>query len=188
MAIPFRDQEDIDELGTAAFFKFEADPTRSAFRGALFQVNAKGEPIEFTYNRVETPNTFLWRPDDVRRSALNRLTASLLRTAPKIPRLIFCLAQEIGSDTFCQDLQVSVPVCRIASPMEATPYSSLERREEFGEGEPVHFFWFPSPPADGSPERDLVNRLLMQGLVLEPFARAAAGLVEVYSESDGGKR
>jgi len=178
--IPYRDQEDIDGLGYAAFLKVEVDSSRPGYRGALFQINAKGAPIEFSYNRIETPNTFLWRAADIRRSATNRLVTSLLQSAPKVPRVIFCLAEEVESELFCQDISVSVPVCRVVSSMQTTPYSTLETAEQVDESEPLHLFWFPSPPPQDSVERNLLNRLVQSGLLLEPFKRAALGLKEVY--------
>jgi hypothetical protein len=182
--IPYRDQDDIDEWGTAAFLRLEAEPDHPGYRGALFQINARGEPVEFTYNRVETPNTFLWRPADVRRAALRRLTASLLAVCPMVPRVIYCLAGEVPSELFCQDIRVSVPVCRIARSLETTGYSTLEASETLGQAEPLHLFWFPASPAEGSVERDLTRHLTHHGLLLEPFERAAIGLQEVYGGAE----
>src|SRR5207248_9803131 len=96
--IPFRDEDERDEWGTAAYLRLEPDPDRAGYHGALFQINARGEPVEFTYNRVETPNSFLWRPADVRRAALRRLTASLLAACPQVPRVLFGLAAEVPSE------------------------------------------------------------------------------------------
>jgi hypothetical protein len=186
--IPYRDQDELDEWGTAAYLRLEADPERAGYRGALFQVNARGEPVEFTYNRVETPNSFLWRPADLRRAALRKLTASLLAACPRLPRVILCLAAETPSELFCQDLQVSVPVCRIASPLETTGYSTLEAAEALEEPEPLHLFWFPAAPAETAPERDLTRHLIRHGLLLEPFERAGVGLGEVYGDADPVRR
>jgi hypothetical protein len=182
--IPFRDEDERDEWGTAAYLHLEPDPDRPGYRGALFQINARGEPVEFTYNRVETPNSFLWRPADVRRAALRRLTASLLAACPRVPRVLFALAAEAPSELFCQDLQVAIPICRIAAGLEAAGYSTLEVAEMLDQAEPVHLFWFPAPPLEGSPERALTNHLTAHGLLLEPFERAAVGLAEVYGAAD----
>ena len=57
MPVPFRDDAEIKALGLAAYLKMERDG--SGYRGALFLVNARGEPVEFTYTRVEIPHTFL---------------------------------------------------------------------------------------------------------------------------------
>ena len=180
MPIPYRDQDELDEWGTAAFLRVEDDPDRPGYRGALFQINARGEPIEFTYNRVETPNTFLWRPADVRRAALKKLAASLLAACPRVPRVIFCLAGEVPSELFCQDILVAVPVCRIAPALQMIAYSTLEASEAVDQADPLHLFWFPAAPAEDSPERRLTRHLAEHGLLLEPFERAAVGLGEVY--------
>lgn len=182
MPIPFRDVDDLDELGTAAFLKIEPLAGGSEYLGALFIVNARGEPLEFTYNRVALPETFLWRRSDLRRSAERTLTASLLGICTRGPRLLFCLADEVGSELFCQDLELAVPVGRIGQPLRATAYSGQETQEVLEAPQPLHLFWFPGPPGDGSPERGLFERLSARGLLLEPFERAASGLMEVYSE------
>ena len=78
MPIPYRDADDLNELGTAGYLKIEPSSVGSGYLGALFLINARGEPIEFTYNRIDTPHTFLWRQVDIRRHAERKLTASLL--------------------------------------------------------------------------------------------------------------
>lgn len=131
MAIPYRDADELEEVGTAAYLRIVASVDRSGYRAALFVVNARGEPVEFTYNQIETPHTFLWRQDDIRRHAARKLTSSLLYLCPKTPRIILCLAEEVGSELFCQDIQAPIPVCRIAPAIEATPYSGTDSRGAF---------------------------------------------------------
>ena len=67
MPVPFRDADEFEELGAAGFLKIEQGSSASEFLAALFLVSARGEPLEFAYNRIETPNTVLWRPSDLRR-------------------------------------------------------------------------------------------------------------------------
>ena len=186
MPVPFRDADEVEELGAAGYLKIDASDDRSVFRGALFLVNARGEPLEFTYNLVETPSSFLWRQDDIRRHATRKLTTSLLATCPKVPRFIVCLADEVGHEMFCNEIHLSIPVCRVASPMKATSHSKLEIQATMEEPEPLHLFWFPGKPADESTEHRLLNRLVTCGLFLEPFDRALLGLREVYSEQTAG--
>ncbi len=187
MPIPYRDQDDLEALGTAAFLRLEAKTEPPGYRGALFQINARGEPVEFTYNRVETPSTFLWRPADVRRAAARRLTASLLTLCPRIPRLIFCLAEETPAELFTQDITVALPVARIARSLEAMTSASLEVTETTDQEEPLHLFWYPDPPAADTAERALTDQLIRHGLLLEPFERASAGLDELFGEADPGQ-
>jgi hypothetical protein len=190
MPIPFRDQDDVEELGAAAFLRVEADPDRPGYRGALFQINARGEPVEFTYNRVATPNSFLWRPGDVRRAATKKLTATLLSTCSSVPKVILCRADEIASDLFCLDIRAAVPVCRIATALQTTGFSSLETPESLHratgdpDGEELHLFWFPELLGDQATARRLIHDLHLRGLLLEPFDRAGQGIREVFGEAN----
>ena len=185
MPIPYRDADDLNELGAAGYLKIEPSSAGSGYLGALFLINARGEPIEFTYNRIETPHTFLWRQDDIRRYAARKLTTSLFSLCPKTPRLILCRAEEVGSEIFCQDIQVSMPVCRISPAIKATPYSGSETQETAQATEPMNLFWFPGKPQDDSIELRLLRELISRGLLLEPFERASFGLREVYPANVG---
>ena len=188
MPVPFRDADEMEALGAAGYLKIAALPDDAAFQGALFLINARGEPLEFTYNRIQTPNTFLWRQDDIRRHAVRKLTTSLLETCPRVPQFIICLADEVHNELFCNEVHLSIPVCRVASPLQATPHSSLEVQTTVEDPEPLHLFWFPGKPADESIEHRLLNRLVTRGLLLEPFERALVGLREVYSSESGGRK
>jgi hypothetical protein len=181
MPIPFRDADEVEELGAAGYLKIDTSADSSVFGGALFLVNARGEPLEFTYSNIETPNTFLWRQDDIRRHAIRKLTTSLLATCRKVPQFIMCLADEAHHELFCNEIHLSIPVCRIASLMKATSHSGLEIQVTIDGPEPLHLFWFPGKPADESLEHRLLTRLIARGLLLEPFERALVGLSEVYS-------
>ena len=187
MPVPFRDADEVEELGAAGYLKIDASVDGSVFRGALFLINARGEPLEFTYTKIETPHTFLWRQDDIRRHAIRKLVTSLLATCRKVPRFIIGLADEVYHELFCIDLQLSIPVCRIASLMQATSHSSLEVEATTDTPEPLHLFWFPGKPAEESIEYRLFNRLIAHGLLLEPFDRALIGLREVYAPETEGK-
>jgi hypothetical protein len=198
--IPFQDVADLEALGAAAFLKIEpagrgeggGETSRLAgpggVRGALFLINARGEPLEFAYNRVETPSTFLWRRSDLRRHAERRLAASLLTVCARTPQLLLCLAAEVGSELFCQDLRLALPVARIGHAMQAPAFAATEVEEAVEDAEdaesalPLHLFWFPEPPGAESTPRRLFQHLRTHGLLQEPFERAAVGLREVFDE------
>ena len=185
MPIPYRDEKELEELGTAGYLKIESIADSSGFLGALFLVNVRGEPIEFTYNRIETPHTFLWRQDDIKRHAARKLTTSLLSVCPRTPRLILCLAEEIGSELFCNDIQVAIPVCRIAPAIKAVSYSGDEIIDIVEYEEPINLFWYPSKPPEESLESKLLHELTQRGLLIEPFSRATIGLKEVFGPKAG---
>ncbi len=179
--IPFRDAAEFEELGAAAFLKIEGHG--DGYQGALFLINARGEPLEFSYSNVDTPTTFLWRRNDIQRHALRKLTASLLSICPRVPRIIFCLAKEVSSELFCDDIQLSLPACRLAPQTVAAAYCERESRGTANAPEPLNLFWFPEQPPPDSPEGRLFDRIITTGLLLEPFQRASVGLAEVFDKS-----
>ena len=186
MPIPYRDADDLDELGAVGYLKIEPVTDGSGYLGALFLLNARGEPLEFTYNRIDTPNTFLWRKEDLRRHAARKLTASLFSLCPRTPRLLLCLAEEVGSELFTQEIQVSIPVCRLATGREALSAVDSETKDIVQAAEPVHAFWLPDKPGEGSIELRLLQLVAGRGLLLEPFERASIGLREVYRGQGSG--
>lgn len=186
MPIEFRDTTEIDDCGLATFLRIERSGRGSTYLGSLFTINVRGEPIELVYNALETPHPLLWRPTDLRRHAERRLVASLLSAAESEPRLLFCLADEVGVELFSQDIQVRVTVGRV----ERSPHQG--GATESGDGalpsvpDAMHIFWQPGPPAEESSERALFEQLGARGLLLEPFDRAADALREVYGPREPG--
>ncbi len=182
MPIPFSDvEEDVDELGSAAFLKVERFADGACCLGALFVISARGEPLEFGYNRVRIPHPLLWREADLRRHVERRLTASLLSVCSHQPRLLLCLNDEVDISLFGEDLQVEVPVARVGEPLQTRRHVDRETGEVLEEGEaPPQVAWQPAPPDEGSTGRRLFEHLAAHGLLLEPFERAAVGLREVY--------
>ena len=181
MPIPYRDADELAGIGRSRGISRSSHyPQVLVFSAHYSYQNARGEPIEFTYNRIETPHTFLWRQDDIRRHAARRLTASLFSLCPSTPRLILCLAEEVGSELFCQDIHVAIPVCRIAPAFKAVSYSGDEIQEPMESAEPMNLFWYPGKPPEESIEFKLLHELTYRGLLTEPFSRAIIGLKEVF--------
>lgn len=185
MPIPFRDADELEELGAAAYLTIVPRDEGGGFEGALFVINARGEPLEFTYNRLDVPHTFLWREEDIRRHVQRRLVASLFSICPVAPSVIFCRADEVSSQLFCEDIQVTAPVCRVAPASDIATFAGNEAQESAGTPEALNLFWFPGAPAESTTERRIVDELAQRGLLLEPFARAKAGLDEVYGRKQG---
>lgn len=180
MPIAYRDAADLDDLGLATFLRIEHSGRGSTYLGALFTINARGEPIELVYNALETPHPLLWRPADLRRHAERRLTASLLSVAESEPSLLLCLADEVSVELFSQDIQVQLAVGRIERPADQERQPQSDERGLPAVPSAAHVFWQPGPPSEDSPERALFEQLSARGLLLEPFDRAADALREVY--------
>jgi hypothetical protein len=179
VSVPFTDAAELDAGGTAAFLRIVAGEDDARRRGgALFQVNARGAPVEFTYNRVDLPPGALWRPEQLEREAARALAVSLFEAARRTPLVLLCLAAEIDPALFAEDLEVQIPVCRVA----VDDGGPLEAAERVVSGDTTaHLFWRPALPSAESPPRRLVTTLASRGLLLEPFERALAGFHEALS-------
>jgi hypothetical protein len=177
MPIPYRDDDGLDRLGAAAFLRIQPEPR--GYRGALFLVDARGEPIEFAYNRIEIVQRFLWGEDQLRRHACRRLATTLFEVCPRVPALLLCRAEEVGSEIFLEDVRLSLPVARIADESAVVGQAAEEEHESDADGG-LQLFWAGVAPAPETPERTLLDELARRGLLSEPFERAAVGLTEVY--------
>jgi hypothetical protein len=192
VSVPFKDAAELDAGGTAAFLRLlpvspgDESPGRG---GALFQVNARGAPVEFTYNRLDLPAAALWRPEQLEREAAKALTTSLFEAARRTPLVVLCLASEIDPALFAEDLEVQIPVCRVAvatagqdgAPPGAGPAGSGPSELVVSDDVTAHLFWRPALPSAESPPRRLVSTLAARGLLLEPFERALAGFDEALA-------
>ncbi len=178
MAVPFHDVKNEDHLGLAAYLRFLEEAGGKGIRGGLFFVNARGEPAEFTFSRVEVTPSFLWRPGDQLRAAVAALSRSLFAAAHSQPAVLLSLADEVPQRVFIDDLNVNIPLCLV----------SLMKTD--GEEPPTsagHFqlIWVGDPPGPYAPARQLLQALQARGVTVEPFDRAAIGLVEAFSLEDG---
>ena len=191
MPIPFHDEETFEELGCAGFLDLAAISQGSKRFAALLFLNARGEPLEFAFNRVELMQTVLWRPRDREDGAARRLALSLFDAATLTPSFLVCRADTISPHLFgpCGGIDLAVPVVRVATTADTVPYAAaeiqaaVETLDPLGEFQEVRLFWSPAPP-EGAAAR-LFDRLVARGLLLEPFERAQAGLREAYPELRG---
>lgn len=147
-------------------------------RGALFLVNSRGEPMDFSFARVDIHASFLWRPGEAHRQAVTALCRTLFVAATHAPHLMVGLAEEVPAAVFTDDLEVAVPLCRVAGPT-ALAYASTESLEELPGAQ--HVFWVGRPPDAESDARSLLNALIARQGLVEPFERAALGLKEAYA-------
>lgn len=181
MSVPFKDAAELDAGGTAAYLRLvpgDGDRRRGA---ALFQVNARGAPVEFTYNRMDLPSEALWRPDQLEREAVKALARSLFEAARRTPLVLLCLAEEIDAALLAEDLQVQIPVCRVALQAGGEPFDTTSSEPVVSGDATTHLFWRPALPSTESPPRRLVATLAARGLLLEPFDRALAGFHEAFA-------
>ena len=101
MPITFHDTDEIAHLGTAAFLQIAPPlPGDEQRYGALFIINARGEPLEFAYNRLELQHATLWRALDREQAAIRRLAITLFDAVTLAPSLLLCKADVVGPHIF----------------------------------------------------------------------------------------
>ncbi len=154
MPVPFRDQTEVSNLGFAGFLRMVDEPDGRGLRGALFVVNGHAEPIDFCFNRVDVPAAFLWRAGEARRQAVKAICTSLFQACPKTPALLLALASEVPPLLLTEDLEVLVPICRVADG-ESIVHTADESPEELGDA--LHLFWATSPPTPDSATRGICS-------------------------------
>lgn len=188
MPIAFHDTDEIAHLGTAAFLHIApALPDDDHRYGALFIINARGEPLEFAYNRLELQHPTLWRTLDREQAAIRRLAITLFDAVTVSPSLLICRADTVGPHIFsASGFTLPIPVLRLSTTATLAGYvrseaqETIETVDENGECQDVQLFWTPRVPEGHVAE--LFARLVERGLTLEPFARAQQGIREVYGD------
>ena len=181
MPIPFREADGVDDLGVAGFLKIDLCAVGSTYVGALLLINARGEPVEFTYSRVEVPHVALWRPSDARRFAVRKLVVSLLSMCPKVPHMLLCLVEDVERDLFSRYVQLSLPVCLVTRAAGGEAPDAYEGSDPLPTAHATDLFWLPGLPAEDSSAVRLLQELTIRNFVIEPFSRASRGLREVYA-------
>lgn len=184
MSIGFRTPE-MEELGLAGYIRIIPDKESSSYDGLLFVINGAGEPIEFCFSTITAPRTILWGKAALMRRVAAELVKALLGACSTTPIILFARAQEIGSETFSQDVITSLPTCRITTKLDAVALGIGDQEESVQDDEGIQLIWSGDAPTPDASERRLLESLVHTGLLLEPFERAAAGLAEVRrSEAD----
>ena len=179
MPIPFRDLRDEENQGLAGYLRFVSEEDGHGIRGALFLVDARGEPVDFAFSRIDVPGSFLWRTGEAKRHAIASLATVLFQACPKTPSVLLALSDEVHPRLFTEDLVVEVPLCRVAEG-DSVPYAIDESVETLTIT--LHLFWVGHTPNDASAARQVLNALRARQLVTEPFERAAKGLEEAFRE------
>ncbi|GAC1470234.1 MAG: hypothetical protein PVSMB7_20760 [Chloroflexota bacterium] len=173
MSIPFRSFA-VEEAGLAAYLRILSTlGDDGQTHGALLVVNAIGEPVEFCFAALQPPTGALWRPEDLSRRTAATLTRALFEECGAQPRLLLGLASEISSVLFRLDVSPAIAACRVI-PGNPPDISEGEMATDQG----PRLIWAGERPGLDSPERQLLNRLINNDLLTEPFIRAEAALAE----------
>lgn len=177
MPIPFRDLSESTNLGLAAFLRFIEEPEGKGIRSAIFLITDRGEPIEFSFTRIEIGASFLWREGDAKRHAVVNLCKKMFEATSGVPSLILALEDEVAPQVFAEDLSVNIPICRVSS-KTTTIHDPTEMAEALGDT--LSLFWVGGQPESDDPARNLLEALQIRQLLTEPFDRAEVGLNEAF--------
>lgn len=180
MPIPFSDLSESSNLGLAAFLRFQDEPGGKGLRAALFLITDRGEPIEFSFTRIDIGASFLWREGDAKRHAVANLSKKLFEATSGLPCLILALEDEVAPQVFAEDLSVNIPICRVSSKTD-TIQDPSESAESLGDT--LSLFWAGGQPESDDPARSLLEALRVRQLLTEPFDRAEIGLNEAFKIS-----
>ena len=115
MPIPFDDLTEADHSGAVAWLRFVEEEDGRGIRAALFETSEQGEPLAFSFTRMDRRDPSVEQRGNASQSALSSLAKSLFQASTTSPALIFGLADETPSGMFTDDLRVELPVCRVGS-------------------------------------------------------------------------
>jgi len=158
MPIPFDDLTETGSPISVAWLRFVEEQGDSGIRAALFETSALGEPLSFTFTRIERRASASPLPELVnwRQAAVFSLTKSLLASATASPKLILGLADEIPLWVAADALRVRLPFCRVG----------------FGSDNDAQLIWATERPLDGTDAHQVLDRILQRQDPFEAFTRA----------------
>src|SRR5262245_31998516 len=148
MSIPYQSVLHEDERNiSAAFFRMLA-VDEETYGGALMLVDARGGPLEFTYNRATVRHKLTWRRGDLPPACTRALRATLLDDCRRGPRALFFLARELEAEVFTEDIDIERPVARVSTDDELIGSASIEELEVVEASQSVQLFWVRGRPSD----------------------------------------
>ena len=178
MPIPFRDLGDDEPAGVAAYLRFVDEQDGRGIRGALFVMSTRGEPLEFTFTRIDVPTSVLWRAGQARSRAVSLLTKALFDSTNRQPDMVLALAAETPSTVFSEEIGVEVLLCRVATE-DSAPMAPTEEAQRIFDS--ITLYWINGLPAPGTAPAKTVELLASNQLLVEPFHRAALGIEEAFA-------
>ncbi|MDQ3605530.1 MAG: hypothetical protein M3418_04990 [Gemmatimonadota bacterium] len=171
MPVPFRDAEEVAELGSAGFLRFIHDLDGNALSGGVLLVDARAEPLELAHHWMALPGGTLWSAKEACRHTGRRLAVELFRALGRTPGLLLVRDDDGAVESWLRDLEISIPVGFL---------------EGVREGGAVTARWPGGGPVSLSPPGRLFERLAGRDLLREPFERVTRALREFHPYVVGG--
>lgn len=178
MTVAFRHSAELEAGGTAAYLRLVPGPAKGKHAAGLLQLNARGEPVEFTYSQVDEPESCLWDPRQLALHLQVELCKALFQRAIRSPLLLLYLGAEVPEHLFNAELELTIPAGQVM-----VDDGGFTEPPKQGEMDPVdpHLSWHPSPPPAGSAAGNLLAALRQRHLLREPFDRIPSGLSHIWS-------
>ena len=177
MPVPFQDIGAGDSPARIAYLRFVLEDDGVGIRGCLFLISGQGDPLEFSFTRVELPSGPLWSQAQAHRRAVAELANALFQAGRLQPDVVFCPWSETPEGVFSEDIDARIPVCRVRfSPDGDSPESG----SRLPGSQAVSLCWANGLTADDPITGRLTPYLSDHHRLLEPFKRAGLGLEEAY--------
>ena len=158
--------------GTVAWLRFVEERGGQAVRAALLQTSGGGEPLGFSFTRIDRDDSAIRQPGRARYGAVETLAASLTRAASPVPALVLGLAGEVSAESLACALPVDLPFCRFrpaGGRVEATVRS-------------VEALWGTAEPRGELKARRLFDQIVEWDDPLEPLERVAEALAVAFAD------
>ena len=169
MPVPFLDTSGAGSAGAVGWLRFVGEQDSQGVRAALFETSARGDPLGFSFDRMEYQGA-------TSESASLSLAKSLFRSSTAAPALLFGLAEEIPSRCF-DVLSIGLPFCRV-HPASVARKDVVSGRAPGGPG----MLWVTGPPAPESSAGMILAGIMQWDDPFEPLERAARGLAEAFTD------
>ena len=136
MPIPFEDVSERDSVDSVAWLRFVDEEDGQGTRAALFETTVFGEPLRFSFARIDRRAAAapLAEPAARRHAATLALAKTLFQSATGTPAALFGLADEIPLRVATDGLRLGLPFCRVVLGGESGP----------------QLLWATEPPGEGS--------------------------------------
>lgn len=166
----YRDQHELADLGTAGFLVYQTDADRREYAAALLQINARGEPVEFTHRCQKISATGRLLTNEAFRSIGQELTRSLLEACSTFPAILLVNVE----DASCVELSnLHIPLHFVSLQMEVAGDASAYAQV-------VGKALAPRQPVENLHALQLIDLLTKRNLLREPFNRALERLRSIY--------
>lgn len=169
MPVPFHDTSGAGSPGAVGWLRFVGEQDGRGVRATLFETSARGDPLGFSFDRIEYQGA-------TSESDSLSLAKSLFRSSTTTPALLFSLADEMPPPGF-DALNIGLPFCRVHP-------ASVARKDVVSGVVPDGFrmLWVTGPPAPESIAGRILASIMQWDDPFEPLERAARGLAEAFTD------